>query len=97
MGRKTNQKMDGKTKQKLGKSMKNSSGNKKKKLKVPTLNPMFFLPGFPHIAEQIFACMEEKSLKNSRKVSKSWLNYIDNQNFLLKKIKFNNNGNCIFS
>ena len=96
MGRKTNQKMDGKTKQKLGKSMKNSSGNKNKKRKVPTLNPTIFFPRFPHIAEQIFACMEDKSLKNSRQVSKSWLNYIDNQNFLWNKIVQKEGGNKAF-
>ena len=76
--------------------MKNLSGNKKKKLKGPTLNPISFLPGFPHIAEQIFACMEVKSLKNTRKVSKLWQNYIDNQNFLWIKIAQKEGGNKAF-
>ena len=63
---------------------------------MPTLNPMIFLPRFPHIAEQIFACMEDKSLKNSRQVSKSWLNYVDNQNFLWNKIVQKEGGNKAF-
>ena len=55
-------------------------------LEVPLVNPMDFYPGFPHIAEQIFDHMDMRSLKTSRFLSKSWQEYIDDQNLLWKKI-----------
>ena len=55
-------------------------------MKMPILNPMAFHPRFPHIAEQIFEKITKESLKICRLLSKSWLQYIDNQNFLWKKI-----------
>ena len=51
-----------------------------KSVEVPPLNPMAFYPGFPHIVEQIFQHMDEKSLSNCRVVSKSWLDCIDDRN-----------------
>ena len=53
---------------------------------VPLLNPIGFYPGFPQIAEQIFDHMDKRSLKTSRFLSKSWQEYIDDQNLLWKKI-----------
>ena len=47
------------------------------------LNQMIFYPGFPHIAEQIFQNMDKDCLKNCRLLSKSWLEYIDDQNLEL--------------
>ena len=55
-------------------------------MKMPILNPMAFYPRFPHIAEQIFEKIKKESLKICRLLSKSWLQYIDNQNLLWKKI-----------
>ena len=63
---------------------------------VPLLNPMDFYPGFPHIAEQIFQKMDKDALKNCRLLSKSWLEYIDNQNLLWKKVIDVQNANQAF-
>ena len=48
-------------------------GNIKVKIEVPSLNPMVFYPGFPHIAEKIFDQLDKRSLRSCREVSKSWL------------------------
>jgi len=34
-------------------------GNKTRKIKVPSLNPMVFYPGFPHIAEKNLRSVEQ--------------------------------------
>ena len=39
-------------------------GNKKIKIEVPSLNPMVFYPGFPHIAEKIFDQLDKGSLRS---------------------------------
>ena len=52
----------------------------------PTLNPLVFHQVFPHITEQIFEKMNDKSLKNCREVAKSWQISIDNRNILWNKI-----------
>ena len=102
MAKKLNNKMEGKPKQKMGKSLKKSSNvlrNKKKKkmsMKIPTLNPMVFYPRFPHISEQIFDHLDIKSLENCREVSKSWQNSIDNRNLLWNKIIKDAGGNKAF-
>ena len=51
---------------------------------------------FPHISEKIFNNMNIKSLENCRKVSKSWLKCIDDQNILWNKIAKNKDGNQLF-
>ena len=48
------------------------------------LNPMVFNARFLHITEKIFKKMDIKTLKNCRQVSKSWQEFIDNQNILWK-------------
>ena len=63
---------------------------------MSNLNPMVFYPGFPHIAEQIFEHLDNKSIKNCRKVSKSWQNCIDNRNILWNKIVNDEDGNKAF-
>ena len=63
---------------------------------VPPLNPMVFCPRFLHIAEQIFEHLDNKSLKNCRKVSKSWQNCIDNRNILWNKIVDDEDGDKAF-
>ena len=44
-------------------------------LDQPTLNPMVFYKAFQHITKQIFEKLGTKSLKNCRKVAKSWQVY----------------------
>ena len=39
-----------------------------------------FTEAFPHIADQIFQQLDNKSLTNCREVSKSWLKFIDDRN-----------------
>ena len=51
-----------------------------------SLNPMVFYARFPHISEKIFENLNIESLKNCRKISKSWLECIDNPNILRNKI-----------
>ena len=53
---------------------------------VPILNPMAFYPGFPHIAEEIIKQMGKESIRKCRLLSKSWEEYIDNQDLLWIKI-----------
>ena len=67
-----------------------------KKMNVPPLNPMVFYPRFQHITEQIFEKLDSKSLKNCRKVSKSWQECIDNQNILWNQIVEKEGGNKTF-
>ena len=59
--------------------------SKKRKMELSPLNPMVFYLRFSHISEQIFKKMNKRSLRNSRKVAKSWQNCIDNQNILWEK------------
>ena len=47
-----------------------------------TLNPMVFNSRFEHITEKILKKLDIKTLKNSRLVSKSWQEHIDNQKVL---------------
>ena len=61
-----------------------------------TLNPMVFHPRFPHITEEIFEKLVEKSLKNCREVAKLWQNCIDEWNILWNKIATKNGGNKTF-
>ena len=65
-------------------------------MKMPILNPMAFYPRFPHIAEQIFEKIKKESLKICRLLSKSWLQYIDNQNLLWNKMIENEDSNKVF-
>ena len=65
-------------------------------LEVPYLNPTIFYPRFPHIAEQIFKQLDEKSLKNSREVAKLWQECIDERNLLWIKIVEDIGGNKAF-
>ena len=55
-------------------------------LNQPALNPMIFHQGFQHITEKILQKLDEKSLQNCRKVSKTLQNCIDHRNILWKKI-----------
>ena len=99
MGKHLINKMKAEPKQKLGKSLKKStsvSRRKNKKMNVLPLNPMVFYPRFQHITEQIFEKLDSKSLKNCRKVSKSWQECIDNQNILWNKIVKKKGGNKTF-
>ena len=41
---------------------------------------------FPHIAEQIFECLDNKSLGKCREVVKSWQAFIDQRNLPWKRI-----------
>ena len=59
--------------------MEDQSGNN---MEESILNPMVFYEAFQHITEQIFEKLGTKSLKNCRKVSKSWQNCVDDQNIL---------------
>ena len=65
-------------------------------MKMPPLNPMVFYPRFQHITEQIFEKLDGNSLKNCRKVSKSWQECIDNRNILWNKIVEKEDGNKTF-
>ena len=98
MGKKLNASaMEGKPK--LGKSLKKSTQTfttKKKKMKEQFINPMRFYLRFPHISEKIFQQSNKDSIKNSRKVCKSWQNCIDNKNILWRKIVKSNNCNEVF-
>ena len=67
-----------------------------KPMNMPTLDPMVFHQRFSLITEQIFEKMDENSLKNCRKVAKSWQNCIDNRNILWNKIAEKNGGNASF-
>ena len=49
-------------------------------MEVPLLNPFDFSPRFRHITEQIFAHLDNKSLRSCREVSKSWQECIDGKN-----------------
>ena len=66
-------------------ALKNSTKTRKK-VKLCPLNPIIFYSRYPHITKKIFEKMDKESLKNSRLVSKSWQNCIDNQNILWVKI-----------
>ena len=57
-----------------------------------TLNPMVFNSRFQHITEKIFKNLDIKTLKNTRLVSKSWQEYMDNQKVLWKNV----NGTKVF-
>ena len=48
---------------------------------IPLINPFEFYSRFPHIAEQVFEQMDNKSLVNCREVSKTWMKFIDERNF----------------
>ena len=61
-------------------------------LDQPALNPMIFYQGFPHITEQILEKLDEKSLQNSREVSKTMKYFIDHRSILWKKIAKKNDG-----
>ena len=64
-------------------------GNPKKvKMEVSTLDPMVFHLSFLHITEHIFERLDTKSLKNCKKVSKSWKNFIDKQQ-IVEKVRGN--------
>ena len=85
MGGKVKNKIKVKKNQTSGKSLKKSlekSANNKIEMKVTPLNPMVFYPRFTHIAEKIFAFLDNKSLSNCREVGKSWQECIDNRNLL---------------
>ena len=60
------------------------------------MDPIAFYPGFPHITELIFQNVGMDSLKSCRLVSKSWLEYIDNQNLLWDKVIDVQNANQAF-
>ena len=55
-------------------------------IKVEPLNPMMFYARFSHIAEQIFAHLDNKSLSNCREIAKSWQECIDGRNIFWPKI-----------
>ena len=57
-----------------------------KNMEIPLLNPMDFYPRFPHIAEQIFQKLGHQGIRNFRLLSKSSLEFINNENLLWKKI-----------
>ena len=48
-----------------------------------SLNPLNFFQPLHQIPEQIFEQLDNRSLKISREVSKSWRNYIDEKKFQL--------------
>ena len=62
---------------------------------IPPLDPMVFYARFPHISKKIFENLNIKGLKNCRKVSKSWLKCIDNQNILWNKVAENEDCNKV--
>ena len=64
--------------------------------KVPLLNPMVFYTRFPHIAKNILKKMNKKTLRNCRLLSKSWQEYIDNENLLWNKFLGNKDANKAF-
>ena len=41
---------------------------------------MLELQSIPHVGEQIFEELDNKSLRNSREVANSWQKFIDNKN-----------------
>ena len=53
---------------------------------------MVFNSRFQHITEKIFRKLDIKTLKNTRLVSKSWREYMDNQKVLWKNV----NGTKVF-
>ena len=53
---------------------------------VEHLNPMIFYARFSHIAEQIFAHLDNKSLSNCREIAKSWQECIDGRKIFWLKI-----------
>ena len=65
-------------------------------METSNLNPMVFLPRFSHIVEKIFNLLDIKSVKSFRKVAKPWQEYIDDKNFLWKKIANIIGGNKAF-
>ena len=66
---------------------------KNKEMKLSPLNPMLLCPRFAHITEKSFNKLDLDSLKNCREVSRSWENYIDDQNILWNKILENQDTN----
>ena len=40
---------------------------------------------FPHLSEDIFNALDNKSFANSKEVSKVWYNYLDDQNFVQER------------
>ena len=60
------------------------------------LNPMVFHSRFPDIFEKVFENLSIKDLKNSREVSKSWMQGIDNQNILWHKVAENEDSKKFF-
>ena len=63
---------------------------------IGSLNPLVFYPGFPHITEQIFDRLDKVSLKSCRKVSKSWMESIDEKNIFWTKTIKHEEGNKAF-
>lgn len=41
----------------------------------------YLIEGFPHIAEQIFEQLDNKSLTKCREVNKVWKSFIDERNY----------------
>ena len=76
--------------------MGNIFSKQRNSLEVPILNPMVFYSRFPHISEQIFKQLDEKSLQNSREVAKSWQECIDDSNLLWIEIVKEIGGNEAF-
>ena len=52
------------------------------KIKLANVKSNDFFPGFPHLAEQIFAHLANGSLRNCREVAKSCQECIDDRNLL---------------
>ena len=50
------------------------------------LNPLTFHSRFSHVTEEIFAQLDNKSLKNCREVSRSWQKCIDHKKISWKRI-----------
>ena len=63
---------------------------------ITTLNPTLFYPRFSHISEQIFVHLDNESLKNCRKVSKTWQECIDDTNVFWNKFVKNKDYNKSF-
>ena len=70
--------------------------NPQKDILTTTLNPTVFYTRFPHISQMIFEILNIKDLENCRKVCKSWLGCIDNQNILWNKVARKEDADKVF-
>ena len=72
---------------KLKKSSSKHRGSKKTKKEVPPnpLDILFNNPGYSHIAQKTFLCLDHQSWLSSRLVCHSWKAHMDPLNFWIRK------------